>query len=113
MLAQQLGVPRQVCWLAQQAADKALKAVLIDLGIEFPRTHDLDVLRTLLPADSPVKDHLPDLAELGEWAVEARYPGDWPEATRDDATLAVSLGGQVVLAAASHLAAKGLRWGDL
>ena len=26
-----------------------------------------------------------DLAELTQWAVETRYPGDWPEATEPDA----------------------------
>ncbi|MDE0483616.1 MAG: HEPN domain-containing protein [Candidatus Poribacteria bacterium] len=33
--------PRQSCWCAQQAAEKALKTVLIFLQIDFPRTHDL------------------------------------------------------------------------
>jgi HEPN domain-containing protein len=29
-----------------------------------------------------------DLAELTEWAVESRYPGDWQEANEHDAQLA-------------------------
>ncbi len=37
-----------------------------------------------------MKKEFPDLAELTVWAVEARYPGDWPEATRDDAERAVA-----------------------
>ena len=41
--------PRQVCFLAQQAAEKALKAVLVLLEIEFPFTHDLDRLREMVP----------------------------------------------------------------
>ena len=41
--------PRQVCFLAQQAAEKALKAVLVLLEIEFPFTHDLDHLREMMP----------------------------------------------------------------
>lgn len=32
-----------------------------------------------------MKEEYPDLADLTVWAVEARYPGDWPEATREDA----------------------------
>lgn len=44
----------------------------------------------LLPADWRVKTEYPDLAELTEWAVESRYPGDWPDPTRDDATRAVA-----------------------
>ena len=40
---------RHVCWLSQQAAEKALKAALVLEGIEFPFTHDLDALRNRLP----------------------------------------------------------------
>ncbi|MBI3048966.1 MAG: HEPN domain-containing protein [Acidobacteria bacterium] len=77
--------PRHVCWLAQQAAEKALKGALTLQQIAFPFRHDLDALRNLLPEGWQVKVRHPDLAELTEWAVEARYPGDWPEATADDA----------------------------
>ena len=45
-------VPRHVCWLAQQAAEKAIKAVLVFLQIDFPRSHDLDALRNLAPDDA-------------------------------------------------------------
>jgi HEPN domain-containing protein len=82
-------LPRHVCWLAQQAAEKALKAVLIYLQIEYPRSHDLDLLRNLVPDGWRLKVKHPDLAGLTEWAVEARYPGDWPEAVEADARLAV------------------------
>ncbi len=50
LLRQPHVVPRHVCWFAQQAAEKTLKAVLVFLQIDFPRTHDLDVLRNLVPA---------------------------------------------------------------
>lgn len=76
MLEQDLGVPRQACWLAQQAAEKAIKAALVYLQVEFPKTHDLDLLCTLLPSDWKTSSERVDLAELSEWSVEARYPGD-------------------------------------
>jgi HEPN domain-containing protein len=57
---------RQVCWFAQQAAEKALKAALILHQLEFPRTHDLDALRNLLAPRFRRIEQLPDLAELGE-----------------------------------------------
>ncbi len=88
--------PRQPCWLAQQAAEKALKAALIYRRIDFPRTHDLDLLCNLLPVDRRALIEASDLAELTEWAVEARYPGDWPEATPADAARAVATAEQVV-----------------
>ncbi|MFT5367870.1 MAG: HEPN domain-containing protein [Candidatus Latescibacterota bacterium] len=82
-------VPRQACWFAQQSAEKALKAILIFLQIEFPFSHDLDVLCNLVSDDWGLKPKHSDLASLTEWAVESRYPGDWPEATVEDANNAV------------------------
>ena len=81
--------PRQVCWSAQQSAEKALKALLIFLDIDFPRTHDLNVLRNLVPESWQLKAAHSDLASLTEWAAEARYPSDMPEATNADASTAV------------------------
>ena len=95
--------PRQPCWLAQQAAEKALKATLIALGTDFPRSHDLDLLCNLLPADRRAWLPTSDLAELTEWAVEARYPGDWPEATPADAARAIATAEQVVHAVQTEL----------
>lgn len=36
-----------------------------------------------------MKVRYPDLADLTVWAVEDRYPGDWPDATAGDARHAV------------------------
>lgn len=69
-------VPRHVCWLSQQAAEKSIKGLLTARQTPFPFRHDLDALRNLLPENSIVRREHPDLAELTEWAVEARYPGD-------------------------------------
>ncbi len=80
---------RHACWLAQQATEKALKALLILHGLDFPLRHDLDLPRDLLPAECATRQAFRDLADLTEWAVEARYPGEAPEATGDDATEAV------------------------
>jgi HEPN domain-containing protein len=80
---------RHACWLAQQAAEKAIKSILIFLQIDFHRIHDLDALRNLIPDGWSVKTEFPDLAVLTEWAVEARYPGDWQEANEADARFAV------------------------
>ncbi len=88
MLSKSGFVPRQACWLAQQSAEKALKAVLVYEQIDFPRTHDLDRLRNMIPELWQVPKQYPDLAALTQWAVEARYPGDWAEATEGEARTA-------------------------
>ena len=83
------GISRHVCWLSQQGAEKALKSILVAESVDFPRTHDLDALRNLIPARWKITAAFPDLAELSEWAVESRYPGNWPEATDQDSASAV------------------------
>ena len=82
-------VPRHACFLAQQSAEKAIKAILVFLQIDFPFRHDLDEFRDLVPDGWRMKSAHPDLSFLTEWAVEGRYPGDWPDAVEADAQQAV------------------------
>ena len=83
--------PRQVCFLAQQSSEKALKAILVLLEIDFPFTHDLDRLRDLVPQGWEVKSRYPELAELTIWAVETRYPGAMPDVLTSDAEQALNV----------------------
>lgn len=83
------GLPRHVCWLSQQAAEKAIKAVLVYAAVTFPYRHDLDGLRNLVPQGWKFKEEHPRLGRLTTWVSEARYPGDWPDATQADATAAL------------------------
>lgn len=87
--------PRHACWLSQQTEEKAIKSVLVYLQIDFPKRHDLDFLRKMIPHAWRVSHEPLDLAILTEWAVEARYPGDWPEASELDALDAVRQARQV------------------
>ena len=70
--------PRQVCFFAQQSAEKAIKAILVFEEVDFQRIHDLDRLRDLIPEGWKVKVQFPELAELTIWSVESRYPGNTP-----------------------------------
>ena len=47
-----------LCFHAQQAAEKAIKAVLIRFGVEPPRMHDIRGLIERLPADVPQPETL-------------------------------------------------------
>ena len=87
--------PHIGCFHAQQAAEKAIKGALIWIGIEPPRRHDLDLLRTLLPADFLVRSSHQDLSKLTDWGVEIRYPGDWIEATESDSRIAARLAREI------------------
>lgn len=83
------------CWLAQQAAEKAIKALLVRVQVDFPFTHDLAALSLLLekPVTSVALEGLVDLSKL---AADSRYPGDAPEPVRADAETAVALARAVV-----------------
>jgi len=58
---------------AQQAAEKALKAWLTILGIEFPRTHDLSLLIHKLDGRGIDVTSLWELLNLNPFAVQFRY----------------------------------------
>jgi len=63
------------CFHAQQAVEKALKAYLVWLEIEFPKTHVLEDLLDLIAQKSlSFEGWRESLQRLTPFAVEARYP---------------------------------------
>ncbi len=65
-----------LCFDAQQAAEKAIKAVLIACEIAFPYVHDLDQLLTVLASTGQhVPDEIHRAGRLTPYATAARYPG--------------------------------------
>ncbi len=58
---------------AQQAAEKALKAWLTILGVDFPRTHDLSLLIHKLDGGGVEVASLWELLNLNPFAVQLRY----------------------------------------
>jgi HEPN domain-containing protein len=65
----------QVCFHCQQSAEKYLKALLQELGLPVPRTHNLLALRTLLlPHHDFVRPLRRGLDFLSRFAVGPRYP---------------------------------------
>ena len=81
--------PRQAYWYAQQTTEKALKAFLIFLQIDFPRTDDLNILWNLVPQSWQFKTVQSDLSNLTGCVADVRYPGNTPEPTKIDASIAV------------------------
>lgn len=65
-----------LCFDAQQAAEKALKAVMMSRGIDFPYTYDIARLLAVLQVDGmALPDSMLRAARLTTYAVQARYPG--------------------------------------
>jgi len=81
-----------LCFQAQQAAEKAIKGVLITLRIRFPYTHDLAELLSLIEkAGKIIPEQILEAATLSNYAVEARYPGLAEPATHEEYLEAVSI----------------------
>jgi HEPN domain-containing protein len=65
-----------LCFHAQQAAEKGLKAIFVSHGWRYPYAHDLSTLITeLLKFKLDVPADVQDCVVLTEYAVEGRYPG--------------------------------------
>ena len=73
-----------LCFHAQQAVEKAIKAVFISYKWKFPYIHDLSALLTaLLNHGMEIPARIQDCVVLTKFAVEGRYPG-FGEALSED-----------------------------
>lgn len=85
-----------VTFHSQQASEKYLKALLVWHQIEFPKTHDLDLLLKLVSSREPeLATSLADAGILTPYGVEYRYPGEYPDVTMDEAQKAFEIAGRV------------------
>jgi len=89
--------PEGVCWEdlcfdAQQAVEKSLKALLVHYQLPFRYVHDIAELLTLLEQGGII---LPEdvrlAAGLSDYAVAARYPGPMEPVTEEEYQEAVVL----------------------
>lgn len=77
--------PEILCFHAQQAAEKSLKAVLIDQSADFPFTHDIGELLTILEGMGvSCVAGSPEANSLTRYAVSVRYPGLAEPVTLDE-----------------------------
>ena len=78
-----------VCFHCQQSSEKYIKGLLVLLQIDFKKSHNLSYLLELLTQDIP--DDIMLAAEfLNEYAVEARYPGDFATISDKEAQKALN-----------------------
>jgi HEPN domain-containing protein len=86
-----------LCFDAQQAAEKAIKALLIHLEVRFPYIHDLGQLLALVEqAGRTVPEQVKEAARLSDYAVEARYPGLAEPVTGEEYEEAVTIATEVI-----------------
>lgn len=81
-----------LCFDCQQAAEKALKALLIARNVTFPKTHSLNMLIALIKRQNiKVPHEVEESVILNDYAVETRYPGDYEPVTAAEYDMAVKL----------------------
>ena len=85
-----------LCFLAQQAAEKAVKAVLIANSVPSTKTHNIGTLIGMLPTNVVFPGELEEAVGLTTYAVMARYPGDLEPVTEDEYLEALSLAEKVI-----------------
>jgi HEPN domain-containing protein len=73
----------ELCFHAQQAVEKSIKAVLVHCGVEFRKVHYIDYLIGLLPAGVSLPPEAAEVVGLTSYAVMSRYPGDYEEVTEE------------------------------
>lgn len=94
------------CFETQQAAEKALKALLLSKGIQFRFVHDLAELLTLLEQNGvALPDEIRDAAALTDYSVEVRYPGPFEPVTEEEFREAFHIAEAVVKWAESQIKA--------
>jgi HEPN domain-containing protein/predicted nucleotidyltransferase len=93
-----------LCFHAQQAAEMAIKALLIRRGVVFPYTHDIAQLLALLQGSGQqVPDFVQGATHLTRFAAVTRYPGSASPLTHEEYEQAVRIAEEVVLWAESAM----------
>ncbi len=84
-------VTEAICFHAQQAAEKFLKAFLVAHKAEFGKTHNLEFLLDLCAKIEVDFDEM-DTKNLTFYAVEVRYPDEFYTPTLAEAEESVAIG---------------------
>lgn len=95
LLKEGFGDYENVGFHAQQAAEKFIKAFLVHYQVEFPKSHNVALLRQLVARVDPrLAETLVAADALTPYGVEFRYPGDLPSVSRDEGEKAIRLAAQ-------------------
>ena len=91
------GYLEDVCFDAQQATEKAIKAVFASRGERFPLIHDLEKLLGLLDGNGQnIPKYVWQAEKLSRYAVVTRYPGMTEPVTKREYDRAVRIADAVL-----------------
>ena len=94
--------PEEVCWeepcfQAQQAAEKAIKGLMLHFDVRFPYVHDLGLLLDEFEKGGiTIPDDVRECVDLTPYAFQTRYPGDYEPVTEEDYHRAIEQANAVV-----------------
>jgi HEPN domain-containing protein len=80
-----------LCFQLQQAAEKALKGLLIYHGVEPEFTHNIEALLNELKKFTDIPKNINEAVKLTDYAVFTRYPGEYDEITNEEYEQAVKI----------------------
>ena len=90
-------VLEDLCFNAQQAAEKAFKAICLHTGQDFPKTHSISRLIEIIEISSiSIPDEVKSANVLTQYAVQTRYPGPIEEVTLEEYKESLVLAAKVV-----------------
>ena len=85
-----------LCFEAQQAAEKTLKALLLYHGVEPPRTHAFTLLLMHLMEYQEIPDIIREVVDLTDYAVNLHYPGEYYPVSDEEYERAIAVATRVV-----------------
>ena len=85
-----------LCFHAQQAVEKAIKAVLVHFDIPVPRTHVIEIVIDKAEQKVEIPKFVREAANLTPYASVTRYPGDYEARTDADLLDAIQEAEKVV-----------------
>jgi HEPN domain-containing protein len=86
-----------LCFHAQQAVEKAIKAVLVHFDIPVPRTHVIELIIDKAEQKVDVPKFVREAANLTPYASVTRYPGNYEPRTDADLLDAIQKAEKVVI----------------
>ena len=83
-MANELIYYEDLCFQAQQSAEKALKGLLIYFGADPDFTHNLVIVLEALTKYTDIPEKIKEVINLNNFAVQTRYPGEYEEITKKE-----------------------------
>ncbi len=85
-----------LCYQAQQASEKALKALFIFYELKIIKTHNFFLLLSKIKEMVDIPDDIKEVTELNIFASRTRYPGDYVPVSENEYKEALEISQKVV-----------------